>query len=153
MDIMRKFVIVSLLTKDCPTTFQKTDWPLHLTLARPFLSPDSNEELIQKVTLACANQTPLVTRGVSRALFDRYQRKIAATEVEHTPELLRLHTQIRDAIGPVQAVGESYDTFRPHVSDQAAEAIEVGQIITLDSVSLVEMDGNNRYVFHIADLK
>lgn len=143
---MNKYVIVSFLQRDFPLKFLKLDWPLHITIVRPFSSSKSGEEFIRTLTAICSQIKPIYVFGKSREMFGP-NNDLPVTELEDTPELQSLHDQIMNVSGVwMEFRTPQYETYRPHVTDQVNGRISAGEEVIINSISLVELGSDERQV-------
>ena len=149
---MSPYLIVSFLKRNHPSVFQKSDWPLHVTIVRPFSSSKAPEEIIKSLTTLCAKTSQLKTIGKSREMFGP-ENDIHVTELEKTPELQALHEKAIKAIEPIEFTSFEYPNFRPHITDQGNGSFVVDQEVILTSLSLVKISGHEREVLHTATLR
>jgi hypothetical protein len=149
---MNHYLIVSFLQQDFPLEFLQSDWPLHVTIVRPFFSNHSEEEFVHVLSTICAQTKPLPTAGKSRELFGP-NRDIPVTELENTPALQLLHEEIMSVCGAwMEFKTPQYHTYRPHATDQTAGSVSVGEAVVIRSISLIESRGDKRRVVHTTTL-
>lgn len=150
---MKEFLIVSFLKENLPTTFNKRDWPLHVTIVRPFFSEKSSEEVGAVVRDVCSEILSLTLVGKSKEMLGP-DNNISVTEVESTVELGSLRNNIIKKIEPfITFKPPLYSTFRPHVTDQRTGSIAIGEKFTIRSLSLVEEHGTERAIVDTCPLQ
>lgn len=147
----KQYIVVSFL-KPPAEIFVQSTWPLHVTIVRPFSSMDSLVELSKKIKEVCALHTPLVVLGESRELIGP-DKNVPVTKLAENSHLTKLHEEIEEACGnPLEFIGPTYNFYLPHVTDYAGESIQVGDEVTLSSVSIVEKQGSEWRVLQTIDL-
>lgn len=150
---MNNYVIVSFLQKGFPQKFLQPNWPLHVTVVRPFFSNKSGIEFIHALTTISSQIKPIYTLGKSREMFGP-NSDVSVTELENTPALQSLHDQVMSTSGAwMQFCTPQYKTYRPHVTDQVTGGISVGEEVTIDSVSLIELGSDERHVLGTVNFK
>lgn len=148
---MSSYLVVSFLEKNPPSVFQKSHWPLHATIVRPFSSSKTAEEIIDALKILSKQTNQLRTVGKSREMFGP-ENDISVTELEKTPELQIFHEKTLEAIGPINFTSFEYPDFRPHVSDHAAGTIAPGEEVIFHSLSLVEVFTEERKILYTGEL-
>src|SRR6185503_14423306 len=124
---MNHFVIVAFVKKDFPQSFAQTDWPLHVTIVRPFFSEKNAEEFSKVLKEICSNFKSIQTEGKSLEMFGE-KNDAAVTELQNVPELQALHDRVMGGCGEwMEFKTRQFDTYRPHVTDQKENKIEVGE--------------------------
>ena len=142
---MSKFVVVSFL-QDPPAAFQASDWPLHVTIIRPFVTDTSLSELTSAIERISADSQKSDVVGKGKEVFGPEKRSV--TELELSPQLQELHEDAMREFGSYVIPESHVFSFRPHVTDQVSGTLDVDEGATLSSLSLVEMDGEERRVAH-----
>lgn len=143
---MPEYVIISLLQKDSPTTFHKSKWPLHMTIIRPFASSKNVKDIIDTLKIFCSNKKVIKTKGKSYEMFGP-DKNIPVTELENTTETKSLHDDILHICSSwLEFKKPTYDIYRPHVTDQGNQKISIGESVVIETISLVEMIGEDRRI-------
>jgi 2'-5' RNA ligase len=143
---MSKYVIVSMLEPEFPQEFQSSDWPLHVTLLRPFETEVGAVKLIELLKKISDTHQELSTTGKSKEMFGE-KEDVAVTELICTPELQKLHDDIKTAfIDDITFIAHQYPTFRPHMTEQNGKSINVGEVIALKNLSLIAINAQLRTV-------
>ncbi len=142
------YVVVSFLEDEPPRFFLKGDWPLHVTIAPPFVFSRDFQKLVFLLEEVSVGLAPFRTVGIRRDLFGK-NKDVPVTLVESVPSLVTLNRKfIGTASLWVEFRGIDHGGYRPHVSDQLCGRLDVGQSIILGSVSLVEMRRDERRIAH-----
>jgi 2'-5' RNA ligase len=135
---MRNYVIVCFLSKNPPHEFPNSEWPMHVTILRPFTSEHSPDDFVRVLVPICARTQILTLAAKSEELFGP-NRDVEVTELTLTEELKLFQNQILEACAPWTTFkGPSFPEFRPHVTAQKEGRITIGNTVVLDSLSLVE---------------
>jgi 2'-5' RNA ligase len=145
---MNKYVIVSFLENiPVDTIFADSQWPLHVTLIRPFVSLAKEEELIATLTKALEETKSFSLVGISEEMFGP-ESNIPVVELERTPQAIALNASLKSAFDSSmdKSVPDMYTEFRPHVTSQVGGGITVGGTVGVNSVSLVRYEPGMRYV-------
>lgn len=143
---MTQYVIISILEPDFPLVFQKADYPLHVTLLRSFETDVPNHTLADTLHSICKQHRALSSQGKSIELFGSNSDR-PVTELVNTPELQKLHDDIRSAyIDEIEFTTFEYPNFRPHVTRNNGKSIQVGEKVLIKTVSLIELASENRKV-------
>ncbi|MGZ0710904.1 2'-5' RNA ligase family protein (plasmid) [Coraliomargarita sp. W4R53] len=136
------FVVVALVDPlEVGSSFNRTKWPAHVTLASNFLVNET-DEVASAVGEACANQGPLPVRFGASAVFGR-DRNVAVQIVE-SAEMLALHEQIADlleALDGFAATEPAYwrSGYRPHMTRVATPTFRQGEVAHLPFVAVAKM--------------
>lgn len=147
---MTKYVIVSFLEKNPSATFSSSDWPLHVTIVRPFSSSKNPDYFLDILKTHCLNRKKIILSGKSREMFG-HDKSIPVTELEKTAEIEDLYRKLMLSLeGNIEFSKPHFDDFRPHVTDHNRK-LGVGDKIALGSLSVVEMDGEKRIVLGTFD--
>lgn len=151
---MSRYVIVSFLKKTTAgRTFSKLEWPLHLTVLRPFFSDTEDSKLIETLQISLAEKQKIALIGKSKELFGQ-NTDIVVTELEYNVQIQDLHNSVEGAFGSfVSFESKQYLDYRPHVTTQGNESVEVGEKVVIDSVSLVKFNNDSRQVLVTIILK
>ncbi len=144
---MNQFVIVSFLEQDVPASFRKSEWPLHVTILRPFTTEASADDIFGSLKKVGAQTKSIRTVGKSKELFGEHL-DVPVVELTLTPELQALRLRIKTKLETqIEFSAPSFDTFRPHVTDAVSLALAVGDEVFIKAVSLVEIRNDERHVF------
>lgn len=150
---MNKYIIVSFLEKVPPgTVFSNTEWPLHVTILRPFFSDGESSRLIEILQNSVKGKQTISLFGKTKEMFGQ-NRDIEVTELGHTTEIQNLHESIKNAFKPhICFESEQYPHYRPHVTKRGNGGVATGEEVIIDSVSLVKMENDSRRVLAIITL-
>lgn len=133
----QKYAIVSFLTPtEIGQTFHADQWPAHITIADVFATPILPEQIL---TTIAAKVHPIQAAVLSETVLGVTPVML----VEKTRPLLELHTALIDAL---EAAGVVFNVpeftragFLPHSTIQRHGQVSEGDILTLDSLSLIDM--------------
>lgn len=125
------------------TEFHMTDWPLHTTLADVF-AIDRHATDIDKKLAALATRT----HAVQVAATDSSTLGTAPVALlEKSVSLLQLHDSIVSLLEENEATFNSpefiKDGFLPHSTIQKSGRLQVGEVVTINSISLIDMFPND----------
>lgn len=143
---MRNYVIVCFLSRNPPLEFPSKEWPLHVTILRPFTSTCSLEAFGWMLEPICTQTRTLILTAKAKELFGP-DRDIPVSELELTSELEVFQRQVLEACEPqITFKHPAFPSFRPHVTAQREDRVNVGDTVSLDSLSLVEQGQPYRVV-------
>ncbi len=142
-----KLIVVSFFQELEPGyRFSASDWPLHLTLVRPFSTEEPVEDIETALTEVFSEQSAITIDFGEVAQFGP-REDVPVTTVVKTPELQDLHdrllavVEVPDAVNNPQWSGNEY---RPHVSHQRQGAMPPGESAQLRQAALLDyQDGQN----------
>lgn len=149
---MSKYVIVSFVDEVVVgQVFNKTKWPLHLTLVQPFLSEKGDDFLIEQIiTIANGHeQFPMLAKAEEK--FGQ-NNDILVVELEMNPEAQKLNTDLVDVLKSfIVKDSFEYPNYRPHITKNGTNAIKVGDSVIVNNISLVKYKEDDREI--ISDQK
>jgi 2'-5' RNA ligase len=136
----QKYTLVHFISPvDAGTQFYMSSWPLHTTLADVFAIDRSASRIDDKLSIFCKGIIDVKTVG----LHDSVLGTTAVTILEKNSQLLQLHSEL---IHLLQRNGAKFNNpefnnkgFIPHCTIQKNERLKIGQEMTINSVSLVDM--------------
>ena len=141
-----RYIIVSFLHGNPPASFGKSMWPLHATIVRPFYLSADPVGIIRELEKLCKGKPEVSSKGIRRSMFGE-RNDIPVTEIELVTGLDVLHKQLTNIVQTwTDTVDKSFPVYSPHVSDQDSGSLRLGVEVTIDSVSLVRMDTDERVV-------
>ncbi len=136
---MNRYIIASFLGRiPAGTAFPESEWPLHVTLTRAFLSGHDEQDLIKTLERALEGKESFALVGKSEELFGpKLDRPVI--ELERTGEISGLNASLKQSFASSidRPVPDKYPEYRPHVTRQGNEGIAVGDTVTVSSVSLI----------------
>ncbi|HVS78883.1 MAG TPA: 2'-5' RNA ligase family protein [Candidatus Saccharimonadales bacterium] len=145
---MRKYTIVHFL-KEPPDNLEFTvsDWPLHITLADDFRLEKVGRQLLSELSELTACQEPIKVLAIDDTYLGKHS-ETRVTLVDTSMELIELHKKL---VGLLKKCGaEFYNPhyilggYKPHITIQKSGRAKPGEVITINSLSLVDMaPGNN----------
>jgi len=151
MPYSQKYVFVHFTSPvQAGTSFRMSDWPVHVTLADVFAVDRHGVALDQKVADLLADMQPVETTT--------YRDDVLGTTpvvlLDKTTSLVMLHMAIVTLLEQNGAIFNTpeftKDGFLPHSTIQKSGRLNIGDIVTIDSVSLVDMfPGGDRKQRHI----
>jgi len=135
-------------------TFPRSDWPLHITLAR-FDSKETPSGIAERVGGTVSGLLGFDVRTGADDFFGR-NRSVPVSLVEPHPQLQLLHDRLLDALGAdvhLLSPQHARRNFRPHISHQAEGRLQPGEIVRVEQAALVDMrpngDSNHRHVLAV----
>jgi hypothetical protein len=137
------FVVVALADSvEVGSSFQRTTWPAHVTLASNFLVNETDDRVASAVSEACADCGPLSVRFGTRALFGR-DRDVDVQIVE-SAQILALHERLSDLLEAMRgfaATEPDYwrDGYRPHMTHVPGLSIRPGDVTPLSFIAVAKM--------------
>ncbi|MHA7986380.1 2'-5' RNA ligase family protein [Rathayibacter sp. CAU 1779] len=142
----RRLVVVAPLTPlHTGDGFTADAWPLHVTLVPPFGTPLDPPALSRIIETACHGIEPLSVGILGEESFG-HRRNVPVVTLDPSPELLRLHVALLDALAPW--IRPPFDTrhvrngYRPHVTTRRASGPRPESIVTLRTVVTVDQHPN-----------
>ena len=128
-------------------TFERSQWPLHITLAR-FDTKESADVVMGRLGPALTRHLGFRVRVGGDAYFGR-NGTVHVSLVEPVPRLQRLHEECLAAVGPDSHVLSPHHTgkhFRPHVSHTVGR-LQPGDEVLVRQAALVDMrpDSDSRF--------
>ena len=133
----QKYAVVSFLVPtEIGQTFHDDQWPVHVTIADVFAAPIVPEQILMAIA---AEFHPILAAVLSETVLGATPVML----VEKTDPLLALHEVLIDALevaGVVFNVPEfTRAGFLPHTTIQRHGRVNEGDILTLGSLSLIDM--------------
>lgn len=144
---MYRFVIVSFLDEiQDSTVFRATNWPLHLTLIAPFKAEFDITSLKNMLVPIVKPIEVMHLRATSRAYFG-HKHTIPVILLSESDTLLLLYrtlSAVLDSMGTTDTRSNyTHKTFRPHITEKTYKKIKPGDIVIIDSFSIVDMQPEN----------
>lgn len=145
-----RMIVVSFFEElDAGYRFPASDWPLHLTLVRPFaVAEESVADLEEKLAKTFSQQDPIGITFEKSAQFGPEQN-VPVTTIAVNAELQSLHDRL---LALTEENGASNDprwsgaAYRPHVTRQRTGAMEPGESAKLSSASILDYQDTTRTV-------
>lgn len=139
MPYSQKYTLVQFFQPmDEGETFLMTDWPLHITLADVF-AIDITDELMNDLKEYLDTLPYTITQIKSEGTLGM----TAVWLVENTPKLQAIHDTLVDILEQHGAVFNTPEFTRsgfiPHITKQSNSGMKIGDKISVDLVSLVDM--------------
>jgi 2'-5' RNA ligase len=154
----QKYCLVHFISPvDTGAQFNMSEWPLHITLADVFAVDRQNTTIDIELESLCKQQSSITIA----ALDDSKLGETPVVLLHNTSELFKFHSEL---VSTLEHHGAIFNTpaftmkgFIPHSTIQDNGRIEIGQEITIDSISLVDMfpdsDWEQRKVLATLNLK
>lgn len=139
----QKYVLVHTI-KDLPNGYEYVmeDWPLHVTLADVFSIKGTPDDLLHELEHQLSTLTPVTSTVVGETWFGENQN-VHVMLLEKTDALQQLHEEILSILDHfnVQFNDPQYTRggFRPHSTVQKNEALALGDTVTFDSITLIDL--------------
>jgi 2'-5' RNA ligase len=125
------------------TEFHMTNWPLHFTLADVFAADFDNTDLLKKIGELVAQTNVFQIKPIEDTKLGSSENPVAVTLIEKSDELVSFHYQLVDLL---EANGVVFNTpeftkegFLPHSTIQDKVRLNIGEQITIKTVSLIDM--------------
>ncbi|HMS23932.1 MAG TPA: 2'-5' RNA ligase family protein [Candidatus Saccharibacteria bacterium] len=140
---MQKYVLIHNLKPIVKNTqFSMYDWPLHLTLSPRFAVDIEQKGFDADLSNLITKQKPFKTTVKNDEYFG-LESKIHVSLLDLTPQLFELHNELLDLLESYGAVFDepnySRSGYIPHVTVQKSGRVFEGDIIKINSLSLVDM--------------
>lgn len=154
----QKYCLVHFISPvNAGAEFHMSEWPLHITLADVFAIDRQNSTVDIDLKSLCEQYSAITVK----ALGDSKLGDTPVVLLDNTPELFKFHSGV---VSVLEQHGAIFNTpaftmkgFIPHSTIQDNGRIEIGQEITIDSISLVDMfpdsDWEQRKVLATLNLK
>jgi 2'-5' RNA ligase len=128
--------------------FPRSDWPLHITLAR-FDSKEPAEGVAERIGRALSGWLGFDVRTGADDFFGR-NHSVPVSLVEPHPQLQLLHDRLLDELGTdvhLLSPHHARQNFRPHISHQAEGRLQSGEVVRVAQAALVDMrpDGDSKH--------
>lgn len=142
-EFSQKYVLVHAI-QDWPDVYEYSmeDWPLHVTLAGTFSIEGEPADLIKDLGHVLASLPIARAKVVDEAWFGK-DENIHVMLLDRTKDLQDLHEKILEVLENhhVQFNSPEYagKNFRPHATVQKSAQLKVGDVVTFDSVTLIDM--------------
>ncbi len=125
------------------TQFHMSDWLLHTTLADTFAIDRRGTNIDAKLAALLAQTTPVTTTALNESILGTAHVVL----LDQTPQLEKLHN---DIVSLLEENGVAFNNpefthggFIPHSTIQKSGQLQIGDTITIDTISLVDMFPNN----------
>ena len=151
---MNQYAVMTNLDSGPAAACTLASLPLHVTILSIFFSQSPAPVIsgLLEDAAACFKATRVTTIG--RARFG-VNRDIPVTLVEPTDTLIGWHTGLLRAVSghaTFRAPGFLGEHYTPHVTDQQARALAVGEDILLDNLTFVQITGEDVHVLRTLPL-
>lgn len=128
-------------------TFERSQWPLHITLAR-FDTKETVDVVMDRLGPALTRHLGFGVRVGGDDFFGR-NGTVHVSLIEPEPRLQRLHEECVAAVGPAAHLLSLHHTgkhFRPHVSHTVGR-LQPGDEVNVRQAALVDMrpDSDSRF--------
>jgi len=147
MAYQQKYVIVYFVNKEYrPNEFSSLEWPLHITLLANFTISVPLAELIAQLKDYSKRLRVFQVKAEGEALFGP-NKNIAVSLIKQNVELKQVHNNL---VGITKSLGAVFDEpkfigegYRPHATIPVKSKLIEGQVVNLDSFTLVDMYPDN----------
>lgn len=124
------------------TGFNRTSWPLHVTVVPNFTTTGSPSRVTESISRQLDTPDPLVVETVGSARFGP-QRDIPVLLVE-SEQIVHLHHSLAGAIRALPGFAADEPTFwgaayRPHITVKPEFSLSEGQHITLTNIAIARL--------------
>ena len=144
--LTQKYVLAYIIN-NFPNGYEYSaeDWPLHVTLADVFAIDGDPKDLINGLTKRLSSRQQVESKIVGEEWFGQ-DKGVHVSLLDRTEELQELHETLLKVLSnyDVKFNNPEYinEGFRPHSTIQKNERFEINDIVTLDSVTLIDMFPN-----------
>lgn len=137
---MSKYSIIAIFENSAVGyEFSPDNIPQHLTLVDSFEIDLNPEQLAEKFEHVVAEQKQFEVL-VLKDVYYGQSHDIPVTKLELTPSLTELHLLIMSTMAAEGAILKNphfhNDGFSPHVSIYGSRRVKIGELVTIDQVSL-----------------
>lgn len=145
----QKYTIVHLMDV-LPEGYEYSmkDWPLHITVADVFAIDGNSTHVLERLRDMLSTFSPLQTRVNGEDWFGD-DKSIHAMLLEKTNEFQQLHDEI---VTVLKQFGAKFnnpefteDGFKPHSTVQNDGKLEIGDNLTIDTITLIDMFPNDDF--------
>lgn len=141
--LSQKYVIVHLID-DLPVGYEHSmkDWPPHVTLADVFAIKGDPKELLTDLDKKFGSNLSIKSKVIGEEWFGE-DRSVHVKLLHKTEELQQLHEAILKVLEAhnVKFNNPQYtnEGFRPHSTAQKSGQLKLNDIVTFDSITLIDM--------------
>jgi hypothetical protein len=144
------FVVVALFRPvGVGTSFDRREWPAHVTLASNFVVTEHGDRLASAVSEACADHEPLSVRFAARAMFGR--DKTVPVQLVDSADLHEMHERLADLLEVMPGFGAADPDYwragyRPHMTQVPTVSVRDGDIKQIACVAIAALTENTATV-------
>ena len=124
------------------------NWPLHTTIADVF-AIDMNEQVFDDIQKIFTEFKSIETNAVGERTFGDAERPVDVVLLWNSPELQACHDTFIDTLTKHGAVFNNpeftHDGFIPHSTIQRDKRLQIGDMVQLDKLAIVDMFPNNNW--------
>lgn len=140
MTYSQKYCLVHFIEPiDSGAQFHMSSWPLHITVADVFAIDRVKSNVDTALQNLCEQRESVAVTGTEESVLGT----TPVTLISTTPKLLELHS---DIVTLLEKCGATFNTpaynkegFIPHSSIQGDAKMTIGEEITINSLSLIDM--------------
>ena len=140
MSYSQKYTLVHfILPKEAGAEFHMSEWPLHITLADVFAINRRESKLDVHLQTLLSKTSPITTTVVDDGM-------LSTTPVMLLEKVIDLQHFHESLVAMLEEGGAAFNTpeftrngFIPHSTKQANSNMVLGNTVTIDSVSLIDM--------------
>lgn len=139
----QQFVVVALFDPlRVGVSFDRREWPAHVTLASNFVVEEPGDRLARVVKRVCASYEPMAVRFAGRAMFGR-DRTVPVQLVE-SADLHRMHERLAELVEAMPGFAAAEPDYwragyRPHMTHVPTESVDDGDIKQVAHVALAAL--------------
>lgn len=143
----QKYTFVHLLN-ELPNGYEYSmkDWPLHVTLADVFAIEGNSRDILESLEKKLGSSQPVQSKVIGEKWFGE-DRSVHVKLIDNTDELQKLHESIIEALANYGVAFNSpqyvQKGFVPHSTVQSDTQLEINDIVTFDSITLIDMFPDN----------
>jgi len=147
MNYSQKWSIIYLFeTLNEGDEFSMQNWPLHTTLADVF-AVDMNQQVLDDIQKIFNEFKGIETNAIGERTFGDAEHLVNVVLLENTSMLQTCHDTFIDMLTKHGAVFNNpeftHDGFIPHSTIQMDKRLQIGDMVQLDKLAIVDMFPNN----------
>lgn len=128
--------------------YSMEDWPPHITLADVFSVDGDSSNLIENLREKLSTVKPVQTKIICEDWFGDH-KSIHVRLLDKTTDFQRLHDEIVDVLKNLGCKFNNpeftEDGFKPHLTVQKDGKLEIGDNLTIDTITLIDMFPNDDF--------
>ncbi|MDR7189540.1 2'-5' RNA ligase [Microbacterium sp. BE35] len=144
------FVVVALFRPvGAGTSFDRREWPAHVTLVSNFSVTEHGDRLARTVSEVCADHGPLSVRFAAHAMFGR--DKTVPVQLVDSADLHEMHERLADLLEVMPGFAAADPDYwragyQPHMTDVPTVTVRECDIKQMSYVAVVALTGNTATV-------
>lgn len=144
-EFIQKWTVVSFVEPPASREFDRSEWPLHVTLAPIFACSLGGTGLTGFLAESVYQQEAFDLKVVETAIWAK-----PVALLDKSPDIMQLHRRITGTLRQLNSVFDEPEyigrAYKPHCTSQQDRSLEIGDSVQIASISLVDMfpGGNAR---------